>query len=396
MLLCTSNLNPINSFIHFVPNTLMKNIFYNTLLLILLYACGSNSSAPATEAKIEVQAETTVIPDTLSSVFFRKYSGNIGDLPIVIDLARNQEKISGTYYYKNIGVPIALEGDINSDGSFNVKEYGNGSVTGIFEGVIPAKGNITGFWYNAKKSKSLPLNLIEITEGFAQVAFDERKAKNCKFAKEAQQLEIAGSEDGCTTLNIEFLKVNTPTTEISTKINSTLISNIIDASESGNKFNDIDQFMKIVNIQTAEDGFNGEVSCNVLTNGNNTLSVGISTNWFSFGAAHGMYNTEYINFNLSTGNIVQLEELLKPGFEGPLNRIAEANFVKEYGTEGWEFEPGNFSLNRNFSIQPGGLLFQFSPYEIGAFSSGTPAVFVNYKSISNWIQPKGLLAGWLQ
>jgi hypothetical protein len=209
-------------------------------------------------------------------------------------------------------------------------------------------------------------------------------------------MEAEGTENGCTTLNVQYLTVNSGSPEISTKINSTLISNITDVGESSQKFNTIDQLMKTVNIQSAEEGFNGDIAFNVVTNGNNTLSVSIYNNWYSFGAAHPIYNTVYNNFDLRTGNIIQLEELLKPGFEEPMNRIAEAKFVKEYGTEGWDFEPGNFSLNRNFSIQPGGLLFGFSPYEIGPFASGTPSVFVSYKSISNWIKADGLLGAWTQ
>ena len=233
-----------------------------------------------------------------------------------MDAARDQEKLSGSYYYSTIGIPISIEGNINDDGSFNLKEYGNGSVTGIFEGLMPAKGDISGSWYNAKKSKSLPMTLTQVTEGFALVTIDDRSSKNCKFAKE---MEAEGIANGCTTLNVQYLTVNCGSPEISTKINSTLISNITDVGGSGQKINTIDQLMKTVNIESAEEGFNGDINFNVVTNGNKTLSISIYNNWYSFGAAHPIYNTVYNNFDLRTGNIIQLEELLKPGFEEPIS-----------------------------------------------------------------------------
>lgn len=365
----------------------MKHLIYLFAAAIILFSCGntnSNSSASATEQTI----------DTLPSSFFRKYSGTIGDLPIVIDLSRNNDKIKGSYYYTKIGVPINVEGTIKNDGSFDMKEYGNGGVTGNLEGVITPTGGFTGTWKNADNSKTLPLTLTEITEGFAQVTFEDRNAKNCKLA--TKEMEMEGSAEGCTTLDVHFLTVNSPSSEVSDKINSYLISNNAISSYTSEKINSLDEMMKAVNIDTPEAGFNAEISYDVVTNQNNVICISNYSSWYGFGAAHPDYGIYYTNFDLRTGNVIQLEEILNPGFDKELNRIAEVSFIEENGSEGWDFEPGNFTLNRNFAIQPGGLLFTFNPYEIGPYVVGSPSVFVSYKSLFNLIKPDGLLASWNQ
>lgn len=369
----------------------MKHLIYLLAASIILLSCGTANSNSSESANANSAANAT---DTLPSSFFRKYSGTIGDLPIVIDLSRSNEKITGSYYYTKIGVPITLEGSIKKDGSFEINEYGNGSVTGTLEGIIPAKGGISGSWKNANENKTLPLSLTEITEGFAQVTFEDRNAKNCKLA--SKDMDMNGSEDGCTTLNAHFLTVQASSPEVSAKINTTLISNNAVSSYTSEKINTLDDLMKSVNIDTPEEGFNAEISYEVETNQNNVICISTSSTWYGFGAAHPDYGVTYTNFDLRNGNIIQLEELLNPGFEKEINRIAEANFIKENGSEGWDFEPGNFALNRNFAIHPGGLLFTFNPYEIGTYVAGAPSVFVSYKSIAKLINQNGLLASWNQ
>ncbi|MFM7728170.1 MAG: hypothetical protein ACKO7B_15830, partial [Flavobacteriales bacterium] len=246
----------------------MKHVLFFFLATILMISCGSASSnASESAGSGDNTTSLTAISDTLPASFFKKFSGTIGDLPIVINLSRSNEKISGSYYYSKIGVPIALEGSIKKDGSFEINEYGNGNVTGTLEGIIPAKGGFSGTWKNANKSKTLPLTLSEITEGFAQITFEDRSAKNCKLA--SKDMDMNGSEDGCTTLNVHFLTVNTPSPEVSGKINTALISNNSGSSYTTEKINTLDQLMKIVNIDSPEEGFNAEISFDVVTNENN-------------------------------------------------------------------------------------------------------------------------------
>ena len=374
----------------------MKPFILITTLTIALSACGSGSgnSSNATVSSGEQSTQSAEVADTLAWSFLKKYSGTIGDLPIVLDITRTNEKLNGSYYYTKIGTPIVLEGSIKNNGAFEITEISNGNVTGFFEGIIPTKGGFSGTWKNAAKNKTLPLTLTEITDGFAQFSYEDREAKNCKHAD--KELDMSGSENGCTTLKVHFLTVNAASVETTSKINATLLANAGNGGFSQEKPSSLDQLMSMVNINSPEEGFNGDISFNVETNDNNVICITQSSNWYNFGAAHPNYFISFTNFDLRSGNIIQLEELLNPGFDRELNRIAEAKFLKDNGSEGWDFEPGNFKLNRNFAIQPGGLLFSFDPYEIGPYMAGAPSVFIPYKSIAKLIKPNGLLAAWVQ
>jgi hypothetical protein len=371
----------------------MKSILLVSIIATLLLACGSKPSdtGPIAAAPAPVVQENVAPPETLATQFFKKFTGTIGDMSIVMDLIRDSDKLSGSYYYMKIGVPITLEGTINPDGTFELDEFGDGSITGKMSGtVVPNKG-ITGVWKNPKKGNTLSLSLTDVNQGYVQVIPENRESQNCKYASK----ELEGSEGGCTTLKVNFLKVGASTPQISAKINAHLLSK---ASELGfeKTFNSLDDVMKLTQIGSEEEGFNAELIYNLVTNDNNILCISSYANSYYFGAAHPNYGIHFANYDVRDGSLVQLEDLLLPGFEEDLNRIAEKAFIAKNGSEDWEFEQGNFMLNRNFAIKPGGLLFAFQPYEIGTYMAGAPDVYISYKAISKWIKRDGLLAAWVE
>jgi hypothetical protein len=340
-----------------------------------------------------VQAELMPDQGTLQREFCKKFTGNIGDLPVVFDLVCNEQKLSGSYYYKTIGIPIPISGTIADNGGFEIEEYGNGSLTGKMSGLITADGTLKGTWTNSQKTKQLPISLIEITNGFAQITFKERNAKNCKFEKTNMDF---GDEVGCTSLSLHFPVVTNLNGESTQKVNAALINIACSSNIYGNSdVVSIDALMSTVNIESPEETFTGEINFSIETNGNEVLCINNFTSYYNYGAGHPMYGSRYFNFDLRSGNEIRLEDLLVNGFERELNRIGESKFIKEYGAEGWDFEPGNFELNRNFAIHPGGLTFMFEHYEIGPYAAGVQIVYIPYKSITKLIKPGSLLSAWI-
>jgi len=310
----------------------MKLVFSFFTAALLVVSCKSkvsNSNQPSQIHDVAEVASPTV--EALPESFYKKFTGNVGELPIVMDLNRDSTKLTGSYYYSKVGIPMLLEGTIQSDGSFELKEFNDEMVnTARMFGVISPTGTLTGTWQHVKKGNTLPLQLLEKTIGIAQVSFNDFEKKNCKFEGKLNK-EMFDAEYGCTTLSVRMANVSTTSPDASRKINTSIFQS---ACESA-----------------------------------------------------------FDNYDIRTGEKIRLEDILISNYEYELNRIAEPKFMEKYGTEGdWDFEPGNFQLSKNFAVMPGGLLFHFNPYEVGPYSSGAPELFLSFKEINRLLNPNGMLA----
>jgi hypothetical protein len=181
----------------------MNPILSFLLALLLLVASCNPKNNNAQSEQIPVSTEVaTPVEETLAESFYKKYVGNVGDLPIVMDLNRDSTKLTGSYYYSKIGIPMLLEGTIQTDGSFELKEFNDEMVnTARMFGVISANGTLSGTWQHAKKGNTLPLQLLEKTIGIAQISFEDLENKNCKFEGKRGPDEFDGAY-GCTTLSV--------------------------------------------------------------------------------------------------------------------------------------------------------------------------------------------------
>ena len=188
--------------------------------------------------------------------------------------------------------------------------------------------------------------------------------------------------------------MTTPSSVVSAKINQTILKGIFELDFGSERYSTIDDLMNSVNLKDVEGGYDRTITSSFLMNNKGILCLAIGQNYYAFYAAHPNGDGSYFNFNLQTGEKISLDELLIPNYDSELNKIAEAYFIKDYGSENWDFEIGEFELNRNFTITPSGLLFSFDRYEIGPYVMGVPSVFIPYSKINHLIKPNGLLEPW--
>lgn len=92
--------------------------------------------------------------------FIKTFEGTVGNSPVSMELQSNNKNISGSYYYKNKGIPITLNGETNVLGKSTINEFYNNALTGTFSGNIE-DGAFSGTWSNAEKTKTLKFLLIE-------------------------------------------------------------------------------------------------------------------------------------------------------------------------------------------------------------------------------------------
>jgi hypothetical protein len=113
------------------------------------------------------------------------------------------------------------------------------------------------------------------------------------------------------------------------------------------------------------------------------------------GGAHGNGRVDYANFRPSTGEPIRLRDILKPGFEKPLNSIGEVRFrALEHLDPKASLHENNFvfpndrlQLNDNFFIDTKGLTFQYNSYEVTCFACGAPSVFLPYSDLRTLLRP---------
>ena len=134
----------------------------------------------------------------------------------------------------------------------------------------------------------------------------------------------------------------------------------------------------------------------------NILSCTISE-YSYLGGAHPNTFLTVINFNLNSGEILNLPDILIDEYLDELNNIAEPIFRKEKEltedinlTEaGFRFDDDKFGVSNNFTIGKDGLTFYYNSYEITAYAYGPTELFIPYKSIKKLIIPDGLLSGFI-
>lgn len=397
----------------------MKPLLFLSLLGLFV-ACGESTTenkdtdsgaAPTqTPAATENPAAETPLPD----YFSKRLEGSINqNLGVVMRLNRAGTPLSGSYFYLSKKQPIELYGSIKPDGSVQLTEYANvktkdgmeSKETGKFVGNY--KGNVfKGTWSGGGKNLSFELKETN-APGSATLDY-----------KHYEKSYKAGNENGAKISYTVFQVVDCGSEAAKKAINDDLMNGILTASfeDSKKRYPNIDAVMEEYIRAYKEDimGMKDEMPASmnyeeesfytVETNENGVLCV--SNSVYSYmGGAHPNSYTELKNYDLNTGKIIALKDLFVSGYAPKLRAIAEKLFREQNGMgpkeslsdAGYDFgADGKFQLNDNFSIQAGGLYFQYNSYEIAAYAMGAPAVFIPYSSLKELIKPEGKLAAFVR
>jgi len=222
--------------------------------------------------------------------------------------------------------------------------------------------------------------------------------------------ENNGSGD-CAKIKIEYVELkNLPDLSVMEKINSKIQKELLRPIGSEKNNNNFEELMQnfIEEYKNFKKEFPKawqawEIERKAVNNFNDDNILSCSFREYSYlGGAHPNSFLTFINFNLKSGEIINLLDLLIEGYQDELNNIAEPIFRKEKEltpeenlTEaGFWFDDDKFSINNNFSIGKEGLTFYYNTYEITAYAYGPTELFIPYKSIKKLIKPDGLLAGF--
>jgi len=105
------------------------------------------------------------------------------------------------------------------------------------------------------------------------------------------------------------------------------------------------------------------------------------------GGAHGMFTTFYGNYDVSTGKLIELKDILD---------IENNDFIQLYENVLKDtYKDGMLSddtkMSDKFFILPTGIMFSYAPYELLGFAAGEPHLFFDYEELRPYIYKNSIL-----
>ncbi len=356
----------------------------------------------------DTQAQSNKLKNSqLPEIFYKRLVGMMGkDEPIEMNLSKIGTTLKGNYYHKNSGQVRALEGEITEEGTINLQEIDNPknrltepqTFDALLSVFFTSEQDLRGGWEQVDSLEDVPfyasetypvgsveMNMVRSVEKYGQ----------CGYSPCAEFLLI-----------YPVLKNDIHQEKINKKISSTLISQY--AAEEKRSFKNFEEVKAdfFTKYKTAEGkakpdakpmwGSHHEVE--IICNAFYILTLEIFSTAYEGGSQPSNAIT-YLSFDLQTGNLLTLKDILVNNYEKELTQIAAKIFKANYGfsdiedlrKEGFTFKDGKFALNTNFGFTKQGILFQYNPLEIGANMIGAPQLLIPYATIKHLIKKESLV-----
>lgn len=330
--------------------------------------------------------------------FHKRFIGNINkNNPIVLQLSRTGEELSGYYYYTKVGVPLRLSGKLKSTG-WKISEYANGeTLTGTFDGNLVG-GKIVGIWKTAKGDKQYDFELKEDYSSGA-MAFDN-------FRMEGTQRLFKEHESPNANMKIDVsFPQKFENQAVLQKVQEAIIERLkpvggkVDVAEAMRQSikSYIEAYKKDMENATKEEAvgdmsyqytYTAEKAIKVEFNDAYVLSL-LLWNYEFMGGAHGSTVAEYLVFDLKTGNSVKandmfqananvrtkIEALINEQFRKDQN-IAAKTTLTEFG-----MNSDKIPFTENFFVTQKGIGFFYNTYEIAPYSMGQFEIIIPFSKI---------------
>jgi hypothetical protein len=373
---------------------MMKLIFFIFLLLFI----------------IDAQAQEV-------SGVYKRYAGTINKkLPVTVDLLIEDSVVDGHYYYNTIGEQIMIQGKKNKE-EVSWEELVDTLVTGQFTGKINSDlSEIEGTWTDRSKTKSFKVKLASfLPEGSVELN-TFRKSYNYEWQKNTD-----GESLGCTAAFGYCYVVNMTDKSTEQKMNELLIDAGLAGDETPEDLKNVaertmdDEFSSYVDAYhdafpdsiIAENrkymdespyiyNWENEETRTPIYDENYVLCLEGFTYTFT-GGAHGNYGFTYQSFDLRTGEVLQLDDVMRPNSRASLTGIVEQQLRKDFHIDSKTplSEAGFFvdklELNDNFFIGHNGMGFLYNPYEIASYADGPIRIFIQWNQLQSLLNPDGAL-----
>lgn len=107
------------------------------------------------------------------------------------------------------------------------------------------------------------------------------------------------------------------------------------------------------------------------------------------GGAHGIYNEVPYNYNLNTGERLQLKDIFKEGYD--YKSIINKEILSEISKHPDNYFKDAFKgikENQEFYLTKEGIVIYFQVYEIAPYAAGNPEFLIPYSKVSEGLRAK--------
>lgn len=391
---------------------------------LLLSACtpdtpASDVSTTSTNNPSQSTPSTneTTITKFASKDNYYHLKGTLSNLNITMELFEykteeiGQRFFRGFYHYDRYGGPIALYGNLDANGKLNLTEQSSWEKDSHeFEGQWNASNGFSGQWRNGNGKDVHSFNLQHSQEGTVQLRTVTYQDSLVIFPEwpsspimnyEAEWL--SPSKTGLSSTQQQFLEksiaqglFNTPNNTNTTSLQQALQA---DFQELAIDFKEEMQLMRkdgMLDSLSSESylSYSYSSSMQVYHNQAPLLTVGY-TDYSYTGGAHGMYATQVASYELSKMRKLELNDILKPGYEERVSEVLADALRNKYRLEDSEslssilFED-TIAPNQNFGITDKGIFFVYTPYEVAPYAVGEFELFVSFEKIQEFVREEWL------
>jgi uncharacterized protein DUF3298/peptidoglycan-N-acetylmuramic acid deacetylase PdaC-like protein len=341
---------------------------------------------------------TTSVPETLGGGAAPageklNFRGAIANLSIEMNLVREGERLSGTYFYPRVGKNIDLKGEIDKDNNVNLRETDEtGKETGVFKGKWKSNAmglaEIDGKWSRPDGSKETGFLIsqqpVEFTAAVRVVPKVIRENnKEAKYSVDAEYPQIEG--------DARFAKFNAAARAMITKD--------VAAFKTGETASEEDE----MDLPEETGTSSLDIGYQIRLATDDLVSIEFTQGQYSRGAAHGNSITAVLNFDVKNGKKLALADLFNANSKY-LSVISDycikdlkeqSKRDKESMLEDEQIQDGAAARADNYqawTITRKGLLIVFDPYQVAAYAAGPQQVMVPYSALKPIVKTDGPIA----
>ncbi|OON70064.1 RsiV family protein [Hymenobacter sp. CRA2] len=329
---------------------------------------------------------------------YRRYTGRVGQLPVVVELLITDSGTAGTYYYQRRGGTLGLKAaKARPDQPLLLEETAGSQPTGRWQSAQAPGPRLSGTWRSVDGRRELPFELTEDYTGAVRYAIEWYSSQGKKAADSVGCLRAGDTASYA--LEVVHL-LDADRNPVLQRIQKQLLPAPYPTLQA------------YADEQTSSSCEQTEQQAQVTYNADQLLSLTRFEQIYQFGGAHPTHEFTPLTFDLRTGRRLLLPDLLKPGYEQPLRRLLTKRLLADnlygdfYRDEGgqpgqpferWTDEQGNPQAlvplpGSGFSLMPGEISFQWNEYEIGPYVIGPQTVNISYADLRPLLRPTGPLA----
>jgi hypothetical protein len=122
-----------------------------------------------------------------------------------------------------------------------------------------------------------------------------------------------------------------------------------------------------------------------------TIYVASDFSYSYMGGAHGVFSTYFNNYEIATGKLINLDDVLN--MTEKFSTFYD-NEVRSMYKEGILSE--EISIADKFYLLPTGIVFSYAPYELLGFAAGEPHIFFTYTELKPFIKENSIILKYLK